>query len=174
MFVGAGAFSVRAASSQTATGDRFDMVAFEPPVQAPEFTLNDLSGKPRSIGAAGETKFKLLNFWATWCPPCVHELPSLQTLYESMDPQRFSILAVSVDTEQNTGRIFDFRDRFGLKFPIVQDMQSEIANTWGAREFPSTFLVGPRGEILAAAKGERVWHSKNAIAYFNNVMDSYE
>ncbi len=160
--------------SQTVSGSGFDMVAFDPPVPAPEFTLNDLTGSPVTIGPTGEKKFTLLNFWATWCPPCVHELPSLQELSDKMDRERFSILAVSVDTEKDTARIFEFRDKYGLKFSIAQDKDSEIANNWGARQFPSTFLIGPKGEILAAAKGERVWHSKTAIAYFNNVMESYE
>ena len=168
------AIGLDSALSQTSSSSTFEMVSFKPPVPAPKFTLNDLAGASRTIGPEGPKKFTLLNFWATWCPPCVHELPSLQSLHDTMDQERFSLLAVSVDIEANTPRIFEFRDKYGLKFPIAQDANSEIANNWGVRQFPSTFLVGPRGDILAAAKGERVWHSKAAIGYFNSVVENYE
>ena len=160
----------RPASAQNTVRGQFNMAAFEPPVPAPAFLLNDLDGEKRSIGPGQADKFILLNFWATWCPPCVRELPSLQKAAARLGPDRFSVFAVSVDKANDLAKIKRFQHKFALTFPIAQDVKSTIANIYGVREFPSTFLVNPKGLIVAAAKGERSWHSDAAIVYFEKVM----
>jgi len=162
------------AYAQNTVGGKFNMAAFEPSVPAPAFQLDDLEGNKRFIGPGQENKFVLLNFWATWCPPCVRELPSLQRLTTLLDADKFGVFAVSVDKEKHIYRILEFQQKLGLTFPIARDDKSKIAKVYGVREFPSTFLVDPGGQIVAAAKGERDWHTQPAIAYFKGFMKRYE
>lgn len=160
----------RTASAQNTIRGRFNMTAFEPPVSAPAFDIETLGGKNMAVGPGQVNKFVLLNFWATWCPPCVRELPSLQQAVQKVGADRFEVFAVSVDKAKDLATIQRFRKKFALLFPIGLDHKSQIASVYGVNQFPSTFLVSPAGMILAAAKGERDWHSDPAITYFEEVM----
>ena len=150
--------------------NKFDMVDFTPPVPAPEFSIKDIGGETRGVGGDQAGKFVLLNFWATWCPPCVAEMPSLQMLQNNMNPDKFMVLAVSSDRPDHGERVKEFADRLELNFPIAHDRDGTISSSYGAVEFPSTYLIDPSGNILSAAKGERVWGSIRAIQYFLDVM----
>ena len=158
------------ASAQNTIRGRFNMTAFEPPVSAPAFDIETLDGKKIAVGPGQVNKFVLLNFWATWCPPCVRELPSLQQAVGKIGADRFEVFAVSVDKAKDLATIHRFKKKFALLFPIGLDHESQIASVYGVNQFPSTFLVSPAGMILAAAKGERDWHSDPAISYFEEVM----
>ena len=146
------------------------MVKFSPPFPAPDISIIGLDGKRHLVGSGQDRKFILLNFWATWCPPCIEEMPSLQSLQDSMDPLNFQVLAISSDPWENRSRVKKFVKKLGLRFDIAHDSDNSISKTYGAREFPSTYLINPDGEIIAAAKGERNWHSQSAISYFSNIM----
>ncbi len=148
----------------------FNMVDFSPPVPAPDISIQDLAGNERRVGSGQEQKFILLNFWATWCPPCVAEMPSLQMLQNNMNPDKFMVLAISSDRPNHADRVKKFVTDLDLKFSIAHDGDSTISDTYGAREFPSTYLIDPSGNILSAAKGERAWGSIRAIQYFLEVM----
>lgn len=153
--------------------NKFDMVDFSPPVPAPDFSIKDLAGNTQRVGAGQDPKFILLNFWATWCPPCVAEMPSLQMLQNNMKPEKFMVLGVSSDRPDHADRVKDFVDKLDLKIAIAHDGDSAISNTYGANEFPSTYLIAPSGNILSAAKGERDWGSIRAIQYFLDVMNHH-
>ena len=158
------------AVAQNTIRGRFNMTAFEPPVGAPAFGIETLAGGKIAVGPGQVNKFVLLNFWATWCPPCVRELPSLQQAVHKVGADRFEVFAVSVDKAQDLAKIQKFKSKFALAFPIGLDHDSQIAAVYGVNQFPSTFLVSPDGMILAAAKGERDWHTGPAISYFEELM----
>jgi len=148
----------------------FDMVAFEPPFPAPNIALKDLDGVDQRVGEGQERKFILLNFWATWCPPCVREMPSLQTLQDLMDPAIFQVLALSTDRPAEAMKVRRFVKKLELSYTIVHDLENTASEAYGATELPSTYLIDPDGNIVSAAKGERVWHNDIAIAYFKDMI----
>ncbi len=146
----------------------FRLVAFSRPFPAPGFQLPDLADKPKQLSDF-KGQYVLLNFWATWCVPCVEEMPALEKLYQHLRPHGFTVVAVSTDTVE-TAKIEAFARKLEVTFPILRDADQAIAKTYGARDLPSTFLLNPKGEVIAAAKGARDWASEQALSYFNELL----
>ncbi len=97
----------------------------------------------------------LVNFWATWCAPCVAEMPALQRLRERLAPRRVEVVAVNF--QENAARIAPFVERLGLTFPVVRDHDGTLRTAWNVTVFPTTFVVGPDGRIAWVATGEVDW-----------------
>lgn len=97
----------------------------------------------------------LVNFWATWCAPCVAEMPSLSRLRERMGPQRLEV--VGVNFQENAARIEPFVRRLGVAFPIVRDHDGSLRKAWQVNVFPTTFVVGPAGDVRWVVVGEIDW-----------------
>ncbi len=165
------AVSMPAVALAQTSDQEFDMVEFEPPFPAPDIDIIGIEGKQHIVGEGQDHKFILLNFWATWCPPCINEMPSLQALQDQMDPVNFQVLAISSDAWKDRDRVKKFVEDLGLRFSVAHDSDSVISRAYGAREFPSTYLINPVGEVVAAAKGERVWHTESALSFFTKIME---
>ena len=100
-------------------------------------------------------KVVALNFWASWCPPCRKELPSMQHTYEAFKSKGFVILAVNVGEDWDT--VAPFLGNFSLKFPILFDSQSKIIDQWKVLGLPSTFLIDKKGNVTHRINGGRDW-----------------
>lgn len=121
---------------------------------APPLALRDLDGRQVSLEAfRGRTV--VVNFWATWCAPCVAEMPSLQRLHAKLAPAGVEVLGVNL--QENAARIRPFVQRLGLDFPILRDHDGTVTRAWGARVFPTTFVVGPDQRIALVAIGDIDW-----------------
>ncbi|MCF6324952.1 MAG: TlpA family protein disulfide reductase [Gammaproteobacteria bacterium] len=107
-------------------------------------------------------KVVVLNVWATWCPPCRRELPSLQRLGEQLDSERFAVLGLSVDDDKHHPREYLIDRKIQLTSYIDLDMS--IAGKLGAQVFPDTYLIGTDGRLLMNIVGEREWDSPQVIA----------
>ncbi len=125
----------------------------------PALALKDLDGRVVRL-ADFRGRPVLVHFWATWCAPCIEELPSLQRLADRLAPQGLEILAVN--ERENVARILPFAERLGLTLRIVRDHDGSARDAWGVRVFPSTFVVGPDGHIALAAIGAVDWDD-NAV-----------
>ena len=145
------------------------LVEFKPPVPAPDFTLENLEGESVRL-ADFRGKFVLLNFWATWCPPCVREMPSMQRLGKRFKDRPFVVLGISLDTSKDAPKVKAFIKRLKLTFPMSLDPNSRISEKYGARDLPATFLIDPLGRVILAAKGERDWYSKEIVGYLEEVV----
>ena len=108
-------------------------------------------------------KVVLVNFWATWCPPCVHELPSMQSLRDALDGQPFEILALNMG--EDPAMVGKFLDRFGTKltFPILLHADRQVAIDWNVRAMPTTMLVDKKGKLVSVVKGARTWDSEEVV-----------
>lgn len=144
------------------------LVEFERPVPAPELALRTVAGAPVRLEDF-RGRYVLVNFWATWCPPCVRELPSLERLSRTLADAPFTVLAVSVDAE-GAPKVRPFLARMGVTFPVALDPDSRAAGRYGARDLPATFLVDPHGRVIVAAKGERDWAHPNLVEYLREVI----
>jgi peroxiredoxin len=121
---------------------------------APPLVLRDLDGREIRLEAfRGRTV--VVNFWATWCAPCVAEMPSLSRLRERLAGSGVEVIGVNL--QENAARIRPFAESLGLDFPIVRDHDGAASRTWGARVFPTTFVVGPDQRIALVAVGEIDW-----------------
>jgi peroxiredoxin len=103
-----------------------------------------------------------INFWATWCPPCLEEMPALERLWKAQKDAGFVLLAVTVDT--NPKLATPFVERHGLTFAVGHDPKMELANTYGVRALPSSFVIDRDGRLAAIAVGPRVWDNVAAHA----------
>jgi peroxiredoxin len=135
---------------------------------APEFTLSALGGERISLRDL-RGKLVLLNFWATWCPPCKEEMPSMERLYRRYQPRGFTILAVSID-RGGEAAVREFAKAHGLTFPIGLDPKVDVANLYGVRALPSTFLIDKTGHTVAVALGPRDWDSTAAHAVVEELL----
>lgn len=127
----------------------------------PDITLTHLDGTPRSMNAY-RGKLVIFNVWATWCGPCRRELPSLERLSKVLDPKRFAVVAMSVDTDPVPVREY-LLDK-GITLTSYIDKGARIAeDVFGVRGFPDTFIIGPDGRLLAQVFGDRKWDDPEVI-----------
>src|SRR4029453_14707630 len=137
-------------------------------VAAPGFTLLPLEGPPARRGKF-RGKLVLLNFWATWCAPCLHEMPSMERLYQTFKQTDFMFLAVSMDP-QGEGVARPFVDNLKLTFPILLDSTLEVSRQYSVRGLPTTYLIDPDGLLIGAVIGARDWHRTEAKALIAGLL----
>ncbi len=139
-----------------------------PGARAPGFELPEL-GSTASRGLMQEAgKIVLINFWATWCKPCLDEMPAMQRLYEALPRDGFELLAISVDDGES--EVVEFRDRLGLTFPVLLDAERKVANQFQTFRFPESFLIGRDGRIAARYIGPREWDSDLYIRHLGDLV----
>jgi peroxiredoxin len=136
---------------------------------APDFTLPNLKG--RSVRLSDHRgKVVFLNFWATWCKPCIVEMPSMQALYQRFERRDFEILAVSVDLE-GAGPVKKFIATHGLTFPVLLDPNKDIYRLYRLTGVPETFIIDRNGKILLKIIGPREWMKKQWLDYLDQVVE---
>jgi thiol-disulfide isomerase/thioredoxin len=123
----------------------------------PPLVLQDLHGRTHRL-ADYRGKVVLVNFWATWCEPCLAEMPSIDRLRQSLAGQPFEVLAVNLG--EPLGRIERFLEKMPLGFPMLRDRDTAAAKAWKARVVPASFLVGSDGRIRYVHYGELDWSSE--------------
>ena len=133
-----------------------------------EFTLTGLNGTKTSIHAF-RGKLLVLNVWASWCPPCRREMPSLERLSKSANREHIAVAGISTDESVNAVR--EFVAKHSITFEIFTDTPSNVANTLGVRVFPETLLISPDGKIAQRISGEREWDSP---AMLKVLEDAYQ
>ncbi|MDE2615897.1 MAG: TlpA family protein disulfide reductase [Burkholderiales bacterium] len=128
---------------------------------APALQALDMQGKTWTL-AELRGRAVVLNFWATWCPPCRAEMPSLQQLAEIYGPEQLQVLALNVG--EGPRRIAQYLQSSGLNLTVLLDPQSEAARAWGANVLPTTLLIDAGGRPRQRVRGEVDWSGREAMA----------
>ena len=141
---------------------------FQSPVEIDDFSLDDLNGESIALSSLrGNLVF--LNFWATWCPPCRAEMPSMQALYESLEDASFTIVAVDVREPKQT--VSNYIEENGFTFPVLLDSTGRIGGYFGARSIPTTYLINPEGKAIAFLVGSRSWEDEEIETLFRTLSE---
>lgn len=118
---------------------------------APDFTLTTPGGEPVALSDF-RGKTVVLNFWATWCPPCRAEMPELQQVWEERGEGR-DLVVLAVDVEESADAVTDFVENFGLTFPVALDADGSVADRYGLPGLPSTFFIDAEGVLRSQVLG---------------------
>lgn len=138
----------------------------KPAKDAPDFELRTPDDRViRLVDLKGKVVF--LNFWATWCEPCVTEMPSLQRLRDGLAP-RFEVLGVNY--QEGPARIKPFVESTGITFPIVRDTDGAVAKAWGARIFPASYVVDRAGHVKHVLIGGADWTSTRLVSTIRGLL----
>jgi len=135
--------------------------------RAPAIDLLRTDGTPLSL-AELRGKVVLVNFWATWCAPCVTEMPALQQLRDALGPQGLEVLAVNF--QEGPARIDAFVQKLGLSLPVVRDTDGSVAKAWNARIFPASYVVDRSGRIRYGLIGGADWTSPELLSAIRELL----
>jgi peroxiredoxin len=133
-----------------------------------DFTLSDLQGHAvRLSDLRGQVVF--INVWATWCPPCIEEMPTIQKLYDRLHARGLEVLAVSIDAlgEQVVAPFMQSRQ---LSFPVLLDTQSMLERLYQTGGVPESFIVDKQGRLVEKIVGPRDWAHPNMITMFERLL----
>ena len=122
---------------------------------APDFVLPDMQGQVVRLSQL-RGKVVLLNVWATWCPPCRKEMPTMETLYQNMQDTDFVMLAVSQDVDGKNA-VEPYLQERGLTFSVLLDVNGEVGRKYGATGYPETYIIDRQGNIVHHHIGYNDW-----------------
>ncbi len=128
--------------------------------RAPDFVLRDPDGQPVELSRILGEHAVLLNFWATWCPPCREEMPTMERAYRDYKARGLTVLAVSIDAGSEASvraKVKAFMKELKLTFPAVLDVEGEVVRRYRLRGLPTTFLIDRTGMIRSEELGFRDW-----------------
>jgi len=140
----------------------------QPGIKVPNFVFPDINGKEVSL-SNHRGKVVLLNVWATWCPPCRQEMPSMQRLYEKFKGERFEILAVSIDSEGREA-VAPFMREMNLTFPALLDPRETIMSLYGITGVPESFIIDKDGILVKKIIGPINWASSEVFLFFKDLI----
>ncbi len=138
---------------------------------APDFTLKNLDEKKINLKDY-KGKVVLLNFWATWCEPCLEEMPSMQKVYNKLKDKGFVVLAVSIDEDRGERNVRAFAKKLGLSFPILLDPDQKVRDKYFNNSLPTSYLINAKGKLKGYIAGARDWGSDDAVALINNLLQN--
>lgn len=134
---------------------------------APELKAHDLTGTPRTL-ADYRGKVVLLNFWATWCPPCQREMPSLERLRTKMAGRPLEIVAIS--SAETPDEVNAYLSKMKLGFPVLLDTDSSNTRRWKVFALPTTFVLDAEGRVRHVLTGPAEWDEGEALAVAESML----
>ncbi len=124
------------------------------PFRAPDFALQGEDGKTYRL-ADFRGSVVIVNFWATWCPPCRYEMPSLERAWSTLKNQKVVILAINVG--ENADVIFEFTGQYPVTFPLPMDLDGSVIKAYPVTGLPTTYIIDPDGFATHRVVGSREW-----------------
>lgn len=147
------------------------MKRFDPPIPMPSnIVLHDLNGHKIDVKKAYAGKALLVNFWATWCPHCVEEIPSMNRALKHLNNQHFAM--VSVDYREPKSVVNSFTKKVAVDFPVLLDEKGDVASKWKVFAFPSSFLVDRNGMIRYSINAGNIWDTDEMLGYLRKIQDT--
>ena len=134
-----------------------------------EAKLQNMAGRYVDLGDF-RGKIVFLNFWTTWCPTCITEMPSMEKLHRKLAGKNFAMVTVNI--KESASQVKNFFQKHKLTFAALLDTTGEISTEFGIRTIPTTFILDKSGQIIGRIAGPREWNSKESVALFENLADN--
>ena len=135
---------------------------------APDFIVKGIDGKEVKLSSL-KGKVVMVNFWATWCPPCKEEIPSMMKLNKSMEGKPFQMLAISID-EGGKAAVENYFKTSGNSLPAYLDSDGSISKMYGITGVPETFILDRTGLVQKKIVGGMDWGSGEVLSYMNDLL----
>jgi len=135
--------------------------------RAPDFSIRTDSGRTVSRGNFGG-KVLILNFWATWCVPCVTEMPSLDQLQARFASQGLVVLGVSIDKDQDAYR--QFLRKVPVSFQTARDGEQKINSQYGTSKVPESYIIDRSGRVIKKIVGSETWNDDRVMSYVQSLL----
>jgi peroxiredoxin len=136
---------------------------------AKDFTLKDINGKRHRLSDY-RGKVVLVNFWATWCPPCRREIPAMQRLWDKLKSEDFVMLAVDMAEDEETVFGFTFATGVEITFPVLLDTDGAVTESWPVIGMPTSFIIDRKGRTVYRAVGGREWDDPGLVASIRSLI----
>ncbi len=144
-------------------------VKLDEPKAMQAFSLPTLKGDTIQVPESYKGKALLVNFWATWCPHCVEEIPSMNRALKQLDEDRFAMISVSYKDTRETMQ--EFVKQIQVDFPILMDYDGKVSQQWKVFAYPSSFLIDANGKIHYSINAGSIWDSPEMLSYLREVME---
>ena len=146
-----------------------ELTRLQPPVTAPGFNLTDMDGEQHTLDDY-RGKVIMLNFWATWCPPCLREIPSMESIYQDLGDKGFVVLAVNQFVSPD--HVFAYMGQLSVypTFPVLFDPDSRVSELYGVKGLPTTLLINRQGKVVYRAIGGRDFDHPRVRAIVNELL----
>jgi peroxiredoxin len=138
--------------------DSLTVLPEKPP--APVFELRDMDDKIHTL-ADYKGKPLIVNFWATWCPPCRAELPSMNRAWAKVKDEGIAMIAINIGEDEDS--IFAFTAQYPIDFTVLLDEESEQLSPWQISGLPTTYVIDPEGRVVFQAMGDREWDNDKLL-----------
>ena len=135
------------------------------------FDLPDIQGQQHGLDDY-RGQVVLVNFWASWCPPCIQEMPVLERLKQKLNEQPFEILAINVGEQKY--RVWKFVKLISFGLPVLLDTRKDTFNSWGVSVLPTSFLLDKQGRIRYRVQGDTEWESEDVVALIETLINEEE
>lgn len=135
---------------------------------APAFSIRTEDGHAVSQTDFGG-KLLVLNFWATWCAPCIEEMPSLDQFYRQLKDSGVVVLGVNTNDEDESA-YRRFLQKAKLSFPIARDVEAEISASFGTFRYPETYIISRDGKVLQKIVGPADWSDTRLVSYVKSLL----
>lgn len=134
--------------------DKQTLPRVEQVFSAADFTLKSESGKIFHLSDF-RGQVVLINFWATWCPPCRREMPSMERMWKKIKGKGVQVLAIDVGEDADT--IFEFLGTYPVNFPLLMDRDGRVVKKYPVTGLPTSYIIDPEGKVIYRAVGSREW-----------------
>jgi cytochrome c biogenesis protein CcmG, thiol:disulfide interchange protein DsbE len=147
--------------------DLFEQRIVEAGDTAPDFAVTTESGRRLTREDFGG-KLLVLNFWATWCPPCIEEMPSLNQFAQKLAPEGVVVLGVSIDKNENSYKRFLQQRR--LNFQVARDANADIPTQYGTFKWPETYVINRSGKVVQKHIGPKDWMDPKLVSEIKSLL----
>lgn len=135
------------------------------------FSLEDLDGEWKTLDDLKGSKVTVIDFWATWCSPCIKAMPKLNNLYEQLAGEGLAVVGISCDGPRSVGLVDPMINSMSITYPILKDIDCELKNAHGFQAYPTLLILDENDEIVFVHEGFRTGDEKEIEQHIRTMLE---